>query len=88
MGKKVRSAKGVIIDFDLLKIKEQIAQTPPSVDVKKREEFIDKKFQRRLRKQKKEVEALATVDVEPKITEDNKTEDRKVSNNERKANKK
>jgi hypothetical protein len=87
MGKKVRSARGEVIDFDLLKIKEQIAQTPPSVDVKKREEFIDKKFQRRLRKQKREVETMATIDVEPQITE-NSTEDKKEPKNERKTTKK
>ena len=47
---KVRSARGEMVDFDLLKIKEQIASSPKPTEVKQRENFIDKKLRRRLKK--------------------------------------
>jgi hypothetical protein len=49
-GKKVRSAKGMIIDFDLLKIKEQISNTPAPSSVRARQDHIDQRLRRRLRK--------------------------------------
>ncbi len=68
MGKKVRSARGEMVDFDLLKIKEQIASTPKTVDVQAREAFIDKKLRRRIKKVKK-VDKQEVV-VEPTITKE------------------
>ena len=50
MGKKIRSAKGEIVDFDLLKVKEQIASAPAPQDVKMRQDFIEKRMRRRLKK--------------------------------------
>ncbi len=50
MGKKTRSARGEQVDFDLLRIKEQIASSPPPMDVKKRQDFIEKRLRRRLKK--------------------------------------
>lgn len=47
MAKKVRSARGVIVDFDLLKIKQQIADAPAAVDVAARETFVEKRLRRR-----------------------------------------
>lgn len=70
MPKKTRSAKGEIIDFDLLKIKAQIASTPKTTDVKKREDFIDKKLRRRVKRIKKQVETVE-VEVEPTIVDNN-----------------
>ncbi len=64
-GKKVRSAKGVLVDFDLLKIKEQIASDPAPLDVKARQDHIDQRLRRRLRKVKKT--PIAPVVVEPKL---------------------
>jgi aspartate-semialdehyde dehydrogenase len=51
----VKSAKGVLVDFDLLKIKQQIASAPKTTNVQAREDFIDKKFKRRLKKLTAEV---------------------------------
>ena len=68
MPKKTRSAKGEVIDFDLLKIKAQIASAPKPTDVRKREDFIDKKLRRRTKKIKKKIETVE-VDVEPTITD-------------------
>lgn len=68
MGRPVRSARGVLVDFDLLKIKQQIASTPKPTDVKARENFIDQKFKRRLKKaQQQVVETISEVLVEPKL---------------------
>lgn len=61
--KGVRSAKGEIVDFNLLKIKEQIAAAPKPVVVEARENFIDSKFKRQLKKQVKEAMDLATEHV-------------------------
>ena len=69
MTTKTRSAKGAIVDFDLLKIKAQIASAPPTTDVKKREDFIDRKLRRRVKRIKKKV-------VE-KVVEESKDTDKK-----------
>lgn len=47
---KTRSAKGEIVDFDLLKIRQKLAAQPVTLDVKAREDFIDKKLHRRMKK--------------------------------------
>lgn len=56
---RVKSAKGKVVDFDLLKIKRQIADKPVSIDVKARQVFIDQKARRRLRKITKQATAAA-----------------------------
>ena len=43
MSKKTRSARGDLVDFDLLSIKQQLAATPVPVGVKDRRRFIDEK---------------------------------------------
>ena len=43
MAKKARSARGEIVDFDLLAIKQQLATTPVPVGVNARRKFIDEK---------------------------------------------
>jgi ribosomal protein S17 len=62
--KGVLSARGERVDFDLMKIKQQIAAAPKAVTVKAREDFIDQKFKRRLNRQTKEVVAKA---IEEKV---------------------
>jgi len=64
MGKKVKSAKGEIIDFDYLKIKAQLAAAPTPVEVKNRQNFIENRLKRRLKKKLPVVEQLA-VEVAP-----------------------
>lgn len=68
MGKKVRSARGELIDFDLMKIKEQIASNPPSIDVQQRQNFIDKRLRRRLKKAKQGIDKVP-VDVDAKVAD-------------------
>jgi len=43
MSKTARSARGVLVDFDLLAIKQQLAATPVPVTVDQRRKFIDEK---------------------------------------------
>lgn len=50
MGKKARSARGVVVDFDLMKIKEQMASAPTPLEVKTRQNFIENRLKRRLKK--------------------------------------
>jgi hypothetical protein len=59
MGKPVKSAKGQAVDFDLLKIKQQMASAPKPTNVKAREDFIDQKFKRRLKKLKNDIVSTA-----------------------------
>ncbi len=54
--KIAKSYRGATIDFDLIKIKEQIGSTPKPVSVTAREDFVDQKFKRRLKKVKRDVE--------------------------------
>jgi hypothetical protein len=64
----VKSAKGALVDFDLLKIKEQIASAPKTTNVQAREDFIDRKFKRRLKKLTDEVtdtQSAGEIDTSP-----------------------
>lgn len=67
MTKKTRSARGEMVDFDLIQIKTQIASTPKTVDVKKREDFIDRKLRRRIKRVTKKVEGLAVDEAMPEV---------------------
>ncbi len=70
MGKKVRSARGVIIDFDLMKIKEQIASAPAPLEVKARQNFIESRLKRRLKKAQAAVSIESTeIEAEPIMPE-------------------
>lgn len=67
--KSVKSARGQTVDFDLLKIKQQIAAAPKTVEVKNRENFIEQRNKRRLKKMAKAVTAaVKEVVVEPVLT--------------------
>lgn len=59
MAKPVKSARGDLVDFDLLKIKQQIASAPKSTNVRAREDFIDQKFKRRIKKLKTDIISTA-----------------------------
>jgi hypothetical protein len=65
MAKGVRSARGEVVDFDLLKIKQQMAAAPKTTNVKAREDFIDQKFKRRLKKMKQIAVDAVTEEKEP-----------------------
>ena len=46
-----RSAKGEIVDFDLMKIKQQLASAPAATNVAARQMLIENKLKRRSRQQ-------------------------------------
>lgn len=70
MAKTVRSARGVVVNFEELKIKEQLIETPKPTSVKTREEFIDKKLNRRLKKLKRDVvKRVTNAETESKTEE-------------------
>lgn len=70
MGKGVKSARGAIVDFDLLRIKQQMASAPKTTTVQAREDFIDQKFNRRLKKLKRDVSTTVNPTVDATDTEE------------------
>jgi len=50
MPKLVRSARGEMIDFDLMQIQQQLADTPVHADVQARQDFVDRRLRRRVRR--------------------------------------
>ena len=64
MANIVKSARGVSVDFDLLKIKEQIANAPKPTVVQAREDFIDRKFSRRVKKLNRQVAETVTAQAQ------------------------
>lgn len=67
MSRKVKSARGVMVDFDLPLIKNQILKTPKTDDIKKRERFIDK---RRRKTSRNTVDQLLASQLENKTMVD------------------
>jgi hypothetical protein len=49
MTKMVRSARGDLVDFDLIKLKQQLADAPAPTEVAARENFVEKRLKRKLR---------------------------------------
>jgi len=48
-GRKVKSMRGTVVDFDLLDIQNQLATSPKPTEVQAREDFVDRKLRRRQR---------------------------------------
>lgn len=67
MSLKTKSAKGVVVDFDLLRIQSQLSSTPKPTSVAARETLIDKKLRRRTRKTVQQL--TTTPDVQPQDQE-------------------
>lgn len=49
MPKIVRTARGKLIDFNLLKIKQQLADAPAPTEVRERENFVERRLKRKLK---------------------------------------
>lgn len=52
MNKKIKSAKGELVDFQLLKLKQTLTSSPITVEVKNREKFIENKLNRKIIREK------------------------------------
>lgn len=82
MSVRGRSARGEDVDFDKLKIKEQLAAAPKTTSVKVREDFVDAKFKRRVKQaqaQTPKVEAVQQtlgVEVDKKQIKDEKKKEK------------
>lgn len=63
MSKTAKSAKGAVVNFDLLQIQNQLASVPKPVNVAVREELIDRKLKRRTRKAVVATESAPTEDL-------------------------
>lgn len=69
MGKKTKSMRGEIVDWDLAKVKTQMEQAPAPLNVQARQDFIDQKLRRRVKKVKEQISNLDSSKVDRKITE-------------------
>jgi len=58
--RKTQSARGDIVDFDMLMIKAQLAAAPQNVEVARRQEFIDSKEQGKTARKKPEAPVVPT----------------------------
>jgi uncharacterized membrane protein YukC len=47
MANRIKSIKGEVVDFDLLKIKEDISAAPKTDEVDSRERYVNRKLRRR-----------------------------------------
>ena len=70
--KKVQSARGEEVDFQLLIIKQQLADAPQNIEVARRQAFIDNKEQGKSVKKKVEPKPVPTV--EAPVPQDTKQE--------------
>lgn len=68
MTKLVRTARGDMVDFDLIKIKQQLADSPAPTEVKARENFVEKRLKRKLKN--RTVPAAPKVEDEGEVTEE------------------
>ena len=77
-GTRARSARGLIVDFDLLRIREKLASAPRTVQVKERKNYVESKSRRR-RKIKIKTDAEKALEEEEKTKvqeEETKNEDK------------
>jgi hypothetical protein len=63
----VRSARGVLVDFDHLIIKQQLGQTPTTTDVKAREDHVDERLKRRAIRRAQKLAKLAKADIDAEL---------------------
>ena len=62
---KVRSARGVAVNFDELKIKQQLVETPTPLEVKARQDFVDQRLKRRAKRQAQKALEVTEAVEEP-----------------------
>lgn len=66
----VRSARGVMVDFDLLKIKERMESVVPPQTVTARKDFVDKRLRRKLSKGNSFIESPEDIAEEDVVKEE------------------
>lgn len=73
MNKKIKSAKGELVDFQLLKLKQTLTSSPITVEVKNREKFIENKLNRKIIREKNKL--LNKLKDNKEIIENNQSSD-------------
>lgn len=58
--RRIMSMRGEVVDFDLMDIKNQMANQPKPTEVKRRETFIESRLRRRAKKLEEKTKTLAT----------------------------
>lgn len=67
MPRNVRTARGDVVDFDAIIIKQQIANAPMNIEVARRKEFIDSK-ERKGRGQRRAAPVAEQVAIDPPVS--------------------
>lgn len=62
MPKIVRTARGEMVNFDLIKIKQQLASAPAPTEVRERENFVERRLKRKLKQR-----ATSLVEEQPVV---------------------
>lgn len=57
MPKLVRTARGQVVDFDLIRIKQQLAKATAPAEVRERENFVERRLKRKLKQRALTAEA-------------------------------
>lgn len=66
MPKIVRTARGEMVDFDLIRIKQQLADAPAPTEVRERENFVERRLKRKLKQRATSlVDQPAAVETKP-----------------------
>lgn len=71
-GRTTRSMRGSKVDFDLMDIKSQMASAPKPTEVKSREDFIETRLNRRLKRKLEREKSL--IEEQQQIEEKKKEE--------------
>lgn len=70
MSRIIRSAKGQLVDFDLLRIKNQLSTSPKAAATTDRQEFVEAKTNRRIRRSKgNQANTVEEVAKQPEVAE-------------------
>lgn len=70
MPKIVRTARGEMVDFDLIRIKQQLANAPAPTEVRERENFVERRLKRKLKQRAASlVEQPAAAEPEGEVVE-------------------
>lgn len=68
MTKQVRTARGEVVDFDAIQIKQQLAQAPMNIEVQRRKEFIDTREGRARGQRKPQASEAAVQEEQTSVT--------------------
>lgn len=65
MPRNVRTARGEVVDFDTIIIKQQLAQAPMNIEVERRKKFIDHKESKARGQRRAQPPVNPLIEVQP-----------------------